>query len=103
GDFELASRLSYFLWSSMPDDRLFDLAAKGTLHEPAILEAEVRRMLKDPKAASLATDFAIQWLQLRRLDVVTPDPKRHPAWNEKLRDAMRQETAHGVEIGRAHV
>ncbi|HXX94176.1 MAG TPA: DUF1592 domain-containing protein, partial [Planctomycetota bacterium] len=93
GDFELASRLSYFLWSSMPDPELFDLAGKGTLHEPEVLEGQVRRMLRDPKASSLATNFAIQWLQLRRLDQVTPDVRRYPAWNEPLRDAMRQETA----------
>ncbi|HLF94860.1 MAG TPA: DUF1592 domain-containing protein [Planctomycetota bacterium] len=93
GDFELASRLSYFLWCSMPDDELFEIAGKGTLHEPAVLEAQVLRMLKDPKAASLATNFAIQWLQLRRLDVASPDPKRYPAWSDRLRDAMRQETA----------
>jgi mono/diheme cytochrome c family protein len=93
GDFELASRLSYFLWSSMPDDELFELAGKGTLHEPAALEAQVGRMLRDPKASSLATNFAIQWLQLRRLDLATPDARRYPAWSDTLRESMRQETA----------
>ena len=90
-DHELASRLSYFLWSTMPDSELFDVAEKGTLHEPAVLEAQVHRMLKDPKAASLAENFAIQWLQLRRLESQAPDPQRFPAWDEKLRAAMHDE------------
>jgi hypothetical protein len=93
GDYELASRLSYFLWSSMPDEELLSLAGKGSIHEPAVLEAQVARMLRDPRATSLATNFAIQWLQLRRLDLATPDTRRYPAWSEKLRVAMREETA----------
>jgi hypothetical protein len=90
-DHELASRLSYFLWSTMPDAELFDAAEKGTLRDPAVCEAQVRRMLKDPKARSLAENFAIQWLQLRRLETQAPDPKRFPAWDEKLRAAMHDE------------
>jgi mono/diheme cytochrome c family protein len=90
-DYALASRLSYFLWSTMPDAGLFDAAEKGTLHEPEVYEAQVRRMLQDPKAKSLAENFAIQWLQLRRLETQAPDPKRFPGWDEKLRAAMHDE------------
>ncbi|HEV3027024.1 MAG TPA: DUF1592 domain-containing protein, partial [Planctomycetota bacterium] len=92
-DFELASRLSYFLWSTMPDGDLFELAEKGTLHRPEVYEAQVRRMLKDPKAKSLAENFAIQWLQLRRLEAQAPDPRRFPGWDEALRNAMHDEPA----------
>ncbi|HZE97616.1 MAG TPA: DUF1592 domain-containing protein [Planctomycetota bacterium] len=92
-DHELASRLSYFLWSTMPDAELFELAEKGTLHVPETYEAQVRRMLKDPRAKSLAENFAIQWLQLRRLEAHAPDPKRFPAWDEPLRAAMHDEAA----------
>ena len=88
---ELACRLSYFLWNTMPDAELFDAAEKGTLREPASFEAQVRRMLRDPKARSLAENFAIQWLQLRRLETQSPDPKRFPSWDEKLRAAMHDE------------
>ncbi|MBI3857336.1 MAG: DUF1592 domain-containing protein, partial [Planctomycetes bacterium] len=91
GGWELASRLSYFLWSTMPDAALFEAAEKGTLSDPAAYEAQVRRMLKDPKARALAENFAIQWLQLRRLETQAPDPKRFPAWDEKLRAAMHDE------------
>jgi hypothetical protein len=87
--YELASRLSYFLWSTMPDAELFETAEK--LHDPTILEKQVRRMLKDPRARSLAENFAIQWLQLRRLETQAPDPKRFPMWDEKLRAAMHDE------------
>jgi len=91
-DYELASRLSYFLWSSMPDDTLFAMAAKGTLHKPETLTAQARRMLKDPKARALADNFAGQWLQLRNLANVAPDPNRFPEFNEKLRKSMKTET-----------
>lgn len=91
-DYELASRLSYFLWSSTPDDRLFALAAKGSLHRPEILTAQAKRMLKDPKARALADNFAGQWLQLRNLSIVAPDTKRFPEFNEKLRRSMKTET-----------
>ncbi len=90
-DHELAGRLSYFLWSTMPDAELSDAADKGTLRDPAAYDAQVRRMLKDPKARSLAENFAIQWLQLRRLETQAPDPKRFPRWDEKLRAAMHDE------------
>ncbi len=91
-DYELASRLSYFLWSSMPDEELFALAAQGKLHDPKVLTAQARRMLKDPKAQALAENFAGQWLQLRNLANVAPDPARFPDFNDKLRAAMRTET-----------
>jgi len=89
-DYELASRLSYFLWSSMPDDELFGLAAKGQLR--ANLSAQIRRMLKDPKSAALVGNFAGQWLQLRAMDNVTPDPAEFPDFDESLRSAMTRET-----------
>jgi mono/diheme cytochrome c family protein len=92
GDYELASRLSYFLWSSMPDDELFRLAAQGTLHEPGTLEAQARRMLKDPKARALVENFAGQWLQLRNLKGVSPDPGLFPDFDDALRSAMQRET-----------
>ncbi|MGN6133800.1 MAG: DUF1592 domain-containing protein [Aureliella sp.] len=91
-DFELASRLSYFLWSSMPDERLFELARAGKLHTPEQLQAEVDRMLGDPKAAALAENFAGQWLQLRDLEALSPDPVKFAAFDDELRRAMRRET-----------
>jgi mono/diheme cytochrome c family protein len=91
-DYELASRLSYFLWSSMPDDQLFALAAKGALHRPEVLAAQAKRMLKDPKARALADNFAGQWLQLRNLANVAPDTNRYPEFNDKLRASMKTET-----------
>jgi mono/diheme cytochrome c family protein len=90
GEYELASRLSYFLWATMPDKELLDLAAAGKLR--AGLDAQVKRMLADPKAASLVECFAQQWLQLRRLRGFTPDPKVAPEFNEDLRSAMQTET-----------
>lgn len=86
----LAERLSYFLWSTMPDEELFELAAAGQLR--ARLDAQIERMLRDPKADALEKHFAGQWLQLRNLEIVTPDPKTFPAWNKGLRDSMRRET-----------
>ena len=91
-DVELASRLSYFLWSSMPDDELLGLAEAGKLHDPAVLDAQVKRMLADRRAAALATNFAGQWLEIRNLDVVKPDPDKFPEWGPELRDAMKTET-----------
>ena len=91
-DFELATRLSYFLWSSMPDETLFDLAAKGKLKDSTVLLAQAKRMLKDPKARALAENFGGQWLTLRSLNNFSPDPKLFPAWNDSLRSAMRAET-----------
>ena len=90
--YELASRLSYFLWSSMPDEALLRAAADGSLGRPEGVEAQLRRMLADPKAKALATNFAGQWLELRNLDSVSPDPKRFPEWDADLREAMRRET-----------
>lgn len=90
-DYELASRLSYFLWSSLPDDELTALAARKELHQPAVLESQMKRMLADPKAWALIENFAGQWLQVRSLDV-TPDPDLFPNFDEPLRRAMRQET-----------
>lgn len=77
-DFELASRLSFFIWSSIPDDELLDAAAQGRLHEPKVLKAEVKRMLADKRARSLVTDFAFQWLDIARLDQIQPDRKVFP-------------------------
>lgn len=91
-DYEVATRLSYFLWSSMPDERLFQLAVSGTLRDPAVLAAEVQRMLADPKARALVDHFAGQWLQLRDVDVLSPDPGKYPEFDEELRSAMRAET-----------
>jgi hypothetical protein len=91
-DFELATRLSYFLWSSMPDDELFELARRGALRKEGNLEAHVRRMLKDPKARALVDNFAGQWLQTRNLKTATPDPGRFPTFDEPLRAAMLKET-----------
>jgi Protein of unknown function (DUF1592)/Protein of unknown function (DUF1588)/Protein of unknown function (DUF1585)/Protein of unknown function (DUF1587)/Protein of unknown function (DUF1595) len=91
-DYELASRLSYFLWSSMPDEELFRLAEQKKLHDPATLEAQVKRMLDDKKAVALAQNFAFQWLNLRNLAGFSPDPKRFPTFTPSLRAAMLRET-----------
>jgi hypothetical protein len=91
-DVELASRLSYFLWSSMPDDEMLGLAEAGKLHEPAVLDAQVKRMMADRRAAAFASNFAGQWLEIRNLDVVKPDPDKFPEWGPELRDAMKTET-----------
>jgi hypothetical protein len=91
-DYELASRLSYFLWSSMPDQELFRLAGERKLHKPEVIDAQVRRMLLDPKSVALVDNFAGQWLELRNLDSFKPDPDRFPNFDEDLRQAMRQET-----------
>ncbi len=91
-DFEVATRLSYSLWSSMPDDDLFRLAASGKLRDPRTLAAQVRRMLRDPKSRALAEHFAGQWLQTRALIEVTRDRASFPGFDEDLRQAMREET-----------
>ena len=91
-DIELASRLSYFLWSSMPDDELLDLAAAGRLRAPGVLDAQVKRMLADERSAAFADNFAGQWLEIRNLNSVKPDPQKFPEWTPELRDAMRTET-----------
>ena len=91
-DLELASRLSFFLWASSPDDELIDVAANGTLRDPVVLEAQVRRMLADPRADTLVTNFAAQWLYLRNLPAVSPNFIAFPDFDDTLRRAMRQET-----------
>ncbi len=91
-DWELASRLSYFLWSSMPDAELFGLAEDGRLSEDAILRAQIDRMLADPKARAFVENFAGQWLKTRQLAGVEPDREAFPSFDEELRDAMRTET-----------
>jgi len=88
----MASRLSYFLWESMPDDELFALAEKGKLHDPAVLRGQVERMLKDPRAERFITDFTDQWLDLKDIDDTTPDKKLYPEFRSILRDSMRAET-----------
>jgi hypothetical protein len=89
-EYALASRLSYFLWSSLPDDELFGLAAKGKLRRN--LDGQVKRMLKDPKSRALVDNFAGQWLQLRNLRIATPDAKTFPEYDDALRNAMQMET-----------
>jgi mono/diheme cytochrome c family protein len=96
-DIELASRLSYFLWASMPDAELMRVAKTGTLRQPAVLEAQVRRMMADPKGFNLVDNWAAQWLQLRNLGRTKPDPKRFPTVDDELLDAMRTETMKFVE------
>lgn len=93
-DFELASRLSYFLWSSMPDDELLDAAAAGRLHDPQRLEQEVRRMLADPRARALVDDFAGQWLGIRGIPDLLKDAHRFPDWDDALAASMRGELEH---------
>lgn len=91
-NYELASRLSYFLWSSMPDERLFELAEQGELVKPTVLVAESQRMLRDPKASALVENFAGQWLQLRDIERLSPDPTLFPNYSKELGRSMRQET-----------
>ncbi len=90
-DLELASRLSFFLWNTGPDEELLTLAASGGLTKPGALEKQVRRMLADPKASSLVTSFAMKWLNLTTLDSVQPDPKLFPVFNEQLRHDFAKE------------
>ncbi len=91
-DTELASRLSFFLWSSIPDEELLNLAIQGKLHEPAVLERETRRMLADDRAAALAANFAGQWLYLRNLKSSNPDGREFPDFDDNLRQAFERET-----------
>jgi mono/diheme cytochrome c family protein len=90
-DFELASRLSFFLWSSIPDDELLDIAAKRELGKPEVLEREVKRMLADPRSEALVSNFAGQWLELRNLQGIVPDPELFPDFDDNLRQAFRRE------------
>jgi mono/diheme cytochrome c family protein len=91
-DLELASRLSFFLWSSIPDDELVDVAAAGKLRTPSVLDQQVRRMLADPRSEALVTNFAAQWLYLNDLDAKQPDEVLFPDFDETLRTALRRET-----------
>jgi Protein of unknown function (DUF1592)/Protein of unknown function (DUF1588)/Protein of unknown function (DUF1585)/Protein of unknown function (DUF1587)/Protein of unknown function (DUF1595)/Planctomycete cytochrome C len=91
-DVELASRLSFFLWSSIPDDQLLSTAIKGSLSNPAVLEAEVRRMLADPKAEALVSNFAGQWLHLRNVPNILPNSDLFPDFDDNLREGFRKET-----------
>ncbi|PYU26605.1 MAG: hypothetical protein DMG30_01610 [Acidobacteria bacterium] len=92
-DLELASRLSFFLWSSIPDDQLLDIAERGKLKDPEILEQQARRMLADPRAtAALAENFGGQWLRLRNMKVVDPDPRIFPEFDDNLREDFLRET-----------
>jgi hypothetical protein len=90
--FELASRLSFFLWSSIPDEELLGLAERGRLKDPAVLEQQVRRMLADARAKTLVDNFAGQWLYLRNMATAAPDPDEFPEFDENLRQAFQQET-----------
>ena len=96
-DLELASRLSFFLWSSIPDDELLDAAASGALSDPAERGRQVRRMLADARSRALVDNFAGQWLSLRSVEGIAPDPNLFPDFDENLRDALRQETELFVE------
>jgi len=91
-DWELASRLSYFLWSTMPDERLLDLAGKGKLHEPRVLQKEVDRLLDDPKSARFTNQFAEQWLHLNVVDSVAVSREYYPDFDESLKEHMRAES-----------
>ena len=91
-DLELASRLSFFLWSSIPDEQLLDLATQGKLKDPAVLEQQVKRMLADPRAEALVANFAGQWLYLRNMQSVSPNEDDFPNFDDNLRQAMRRET-----------
>lgn len=94
---ELASRLAFFLWSSLPDEELLLLAEQGVLHQSGKLREQVRRMLEDPRSKALVTNFADQWLYLRNLDSITPDGRLFPGFDENLRQAFREETSRHVE------
>ena len=91
-DMDLASRLSFFLWSSIPDDELLDRADRGRLKDPLVLEQQVRRMLREPRSKALGRNFAGQWLYLRNVSAISPDPTEFPEFDENLREAMRTET-----------
>ena len=91
-DVELASRLSYFVWSSMPDEALLSLAERNELRKPGVLAAQVKRMLADPRSAAFAENFAGQWLEVRNVDSLRPDPKTFPTFDRALREAIYRET-----------
>ena len=91
-DLELASRLSFFLWSSIPDDQLLTVAEQRKLHDPIVLDREVRRMLRDPRSTSMVTNFAEQWLFVRDIEAKQPDGLLFPDFDQSLREAMHKET-----------
>jgi hypothetical protein len=96
-DVDLASRLSFFLWSRLPDDELLQIAAEGKLKDPAVLDKQVRRLLADSKSKSLVTNFAFQWLKIRNIDEIDPDAFQFPNFDESLRDAFKREMELFVE------
>ncbi|MCI0435945.1 MAG: DUF1592 domain-containing protein, partial [Gemmatimonadetes bacterium] len=96
-DLDFASRLSFFLWNSLPDEALLAAATRGRLQDPVVLEQQVRRMLRDPRSHALVTGFASQWLTIRKARNWLPDPNRFPEFDENLRQAMLQETSLFVE------
>jgi hypothetical protein len=91
-DTELASRLSFFLWSSLPDDELLDLVERGELRDPGVLETQVKRMMSDSRSSGFIENFVGQWLYLRNLDGIYPDPAAFPEFDENLREAFQRET-----------
>src|SRR5690606_3258137 len=92
-DMELASRLSFFLWSRGPDETLLQLAEEGQLRDTRVLREQVRRMLADPRAASLTRNFAFQWLKVNDVDAIDPDPRLFPDFDNDLRQDMKEELA----------
>lgn len=92
GEFELATRLSYFLWSSTPDRELLTLASKNQLRQPAMLKQQIDRMVRDDRAKDFVRNFAGQWLTLRKLDGIAPNPGMFPQWNDEIKDLVRTET-----------
>jgi hypothetical protein len=96
-DYDIASRLSFFIWSSIPDDELLDLAGSGKLKSPAVVEAQVKRMFADPRSRALVDNFFAQWLSLRSIRGSAPDPNLFPDFDENLRDAFERETKMFIE------
>ena len=96
-DVELASRLSFFLWSSIPDDELLAVAESGQLNDPSVLQSQVRRMLADPRSQALVKNFTGQWLFLRNIERISPDSGSFPNFDENLRQALAKETELLVE------
>src|SRR5258706_12899803 len=92
GDYELASRLSFFLWSSIPDDELLDAARRGLLRQPQVLERQVKRMLADPRSDAMVSNFLDQWLYVRNVPNVTPADELFPDFDATLREAFQRET-----------